>query len=270
MNTKRRQVWGASARHLWHCAACMAIVASPAIPLAAQTSTFVTGTTYSSDPLNTFETFGQYMLGIGVHWTYTDGTTGSSTFGPFIGPGNDLLAGVKKDGFMLGLGWNSDTFMDSWFVANNTGKSISSIRLNGQPGKVVFDCNWTSTECATVGGNSSTQFGSLNSARGWTFQAIFYDPFFGPVTGEYANLVGLGGAPPVGDIFEQFTMRFANGFDSGNILGFKLDTDNTSGIISERVPPPPVTSVPEPSTIVLLAVGLASIVALKRQLNRAT
>lgn len=233
-------------------AAFLIASAALAMPAAAQTSTFVAGTTYNADPLTTFTTFGQNMLGMNVNWTYTDGSFDSAVFGSFIGPGNDLLAGVKKNGLMFGLQWNGDTFMDSWFALNGTGKSIASIRLNGQAGKVVFDCGWTGSACATVG-DPNFQIGSTNSARGWTFQSPYAGMFNGGLTGEYANLVGLSGGAPVGDIFEQFTMRFANGFSNGDYFDFKLDTDNTSGVITRGEPP--VSTVPEPATFTLLLAG---------------
>ncbi|GAB1342843.1 PEP-CTERM sorting domain-containing protein [Gemmatimonas sp.] len=224
-------------------------------PVAAQTSTFVAGTTYSSDPLNTYTTFGQYMLGMNMTWTFDDGSFDSAVFAPFIGPSNDLMAGVKKNGLMFGLEWNDDTFMDSWFADNKTGKTISSIRLNGQPGKVVFDCGWTSNGCAAVG-DPEMLIGSTNSARGRSFQVGFTIGTSMAITGEYANLVGLGGAEPVGDIFEQFTMRFTNGFVNNGYVGFLLDTDNTSGVITRRVPPP-VSTVPEPTSSALMLLGFS-------------
>lgn len=233
-------------------------------PLAAQTSSFSSGTIHNADPLTTFTTFGKDMLGLKVTWTFTDGTFDSGTFGSFNTAGNDLAAGVNKNGLQLGLLWFSDTFLDLWFVSNNTGKSVSSIQLNGQPGKVVFDCGWTSTGCAAVG-NPSGQVGSENSAQGHTFQANFFSEFQGPVAGHYTNLVGLSGGAPVGDIFEQFTMTFAEGFGTGNSFGFKLDTDNTSGMITERQVPPPVTAVPEPASVALLAAGIGALAVAQRR-----
>jgi PEP-CTERM motif len=92
------------------------------------------------------------------------------------------------------------------------------------------------------------------------------------VTGIYSNLVGLTGIPPVGDLFEQFTMQF----DSGNGAGlsgdffFAVDTDNIiANSVLVPIDPAPSTTVPEPSTYALMAAGLAGMLLMARRRRNA-
>lgn len=230
-------------------------------PLHAQTNTFVTGTRYDAPPLTTFTTFGENMLGMRVTWTFTDGSFGTAAWGQF-GPDN---FGVNNAEFRVRLGRFDDTFFSAWSVTNrSSSKTLASVRFNGQPGKIVFDCGWTATGCA-ANQDPAMLVGSVNSARGWSLSTIGFggnDIYTGGVLGRYANAVGVGGADPVGDLFEELTLSFVDGMAAGFTYGFRADTDNTSG----PIPDPQPTPVPEPGTTGLaLAGGLLLLAARRRR-----
>lgn len=234
-----------------------------ALPIAAQSNTFVDGTRYDAPPLTTFQTFGENMLGMKVSWTFTDGSFGTASWGQF-GPDN---FGVNAAEFRVRLGRFDDTFFSAWSVTNrSTTKTLSSVRFNGQPGRIVFDCGWTPSGCAATGDPDMLE-GSVNSARGSSLITIGFggdDIYRGGVAGEYANAVGVGGAEPVGDLFEQLTISFTDGMAAGFTYGFRADTDNTSDDIPDPRDPGP-TPVPEPAPLTLLLLGALMLPRAMRQ-----
>jgi hypothetical protein len=243
--------------------AAAALIAAVTTPALAQTNSFVQGTVYDAPALTTFTTDSEKMIGMRVTWTFDDNTTGTANWTGF---GPDAF-GVNVGGFRVQRERFADTFFMPWSVINNSGKGITSVRFNGQPGRVVFDCGWTSTGCA-ANQDPQQQMGSPNSARGWSLSTLGFggaNVYTGGVVGQYANLVGLVGAAPVGDLFEQLTISFSDVLASGQIYGFRADTDNTSGDIP--VPPPvvPPPTVPEPATWSLLVAGLGVVVVTQRR-----
>jgi hypothetical protein len=232
-----------------------------ALPVAAQSNSFVAGTRYDAPPLTTFQTFGENMLDMKVSWTFTDGSFGTASWGQF-GPDN---FGVNNAEFRVRLGRFDDTFMAAWSVTNRSAtKTLSSVRFNGQPGRIVFDCGWTGARCAP-NEDPVMAAGSVNSARGWSLSTIGFggdDIYRGGVAGEYANAVGVGGAEPVGDLFEQLTISFTDGMAAGFTYGFRADTDNTSDDIPDPIPP---STVPEPGVAGLALLGALVLFGARRR-----
>lgn len=233
-------------------------------PLHAQVNTFLPGTRYDAPALTTFTTFGENMVGMRVSWSFSDGSFGTANWGAF-GPDS---YGVNSSDFRVVMGRYSDTFMDAWTVVNrSTTKTLQSVRFNGQPGRIVFDCGWTTTGCA--GRQDPEQLtGSANSARGWSMSTLGFggdNIYTGGVLGIYANLVGVGGADPVGDLFEQLTIVYSDGMAPGFIHGFRADTDNTSADIPDPITPQPV---PEPATAALAMLGGLALLARRRRATR--
>lgn len=245
---------------------CALLIGTPAH---AQVNTFLAGTRYDAPPLTTFTTFGENMVGMRVSWSFSDGSFGTANWASF---GPDAY-GVNTADFRVSMGRFSDTFMDAWSVSNrSTTKTLTSVRFNGQPGRVVFDCGWTTSGCADLQ-DPQQLTGSENSARGWTLSTLGFggdNIYAGGVLGIYANLVGVGGANPLGDLFEQLTIVYTDGMAPGFIHGFRADTDNTSADIPDPVTPGPgpgPVPVPEPTSTVLALFGAAALIA-KRRLYR--
>lgn len=141
-----------------------------------------------------------------------------------------------------------DTFGGTWTLSNSSGKTINSLLIDGQPGDTIFDI--TNPDPGTDG-----------SARGWTFETDYT-----PIIATYRDLVALTGYAPVGDLYLRLNLQFTgDGFASGAVaphtMTFIADTDMaaTHGDIHPT---------PEPTTILLIGLGLVGLVGARRKLNK--
>ncbi|MCC6243308.1 MAG: PEP-CTERM sorting domain-containing protein [Gemmatimonadaceae bacterium] len=213
-----------------------------------QTNTFSNGTVFSAPVLNTFETLGRDMNGMRVEWTFADGLgTAFATWGDLGVQNGFSFAGVRSGGFEIALNANSSTSTVTWTLTNATGNRLQSVRFNGAPGRTLFDC-----------GVGCPNPGTPGSSGGQSLQTINFGGYTGGVIGEFTNIVGIGGLAPVGDLFEQLTITFADLVSNNGYYNFRLDTDNSDFGVA---PPSPVspTTVPEPSTWAMMLVGLAAV-----------
>jgi hypothetical protein len=227
-------------RHARLTALVASLVAAASAPAAAQTVNFVPGTPFNSPNLTGFETTGSLMVGMQVTVDFALGGVQSGAWSD-LGGGS---CGVSFGGFTLTLGCGTDTFGGNWTLNNDTNDRVRGVRLNGAPGRTLFD----------VSGGSSTP----GSANGLTLNSVG-GTYTGSVFGTYANLVGVGGSAPVGDLYEQLTIRFGDVLGAGQTYIFEADTDNSSFDA-----PPPVT-VPEPATFALTVLGLVSLGGVARR-----
>lgn len=237
-------------------AAVVALAAAASVTANAQANTFVLGTAVNSPTLAGSATLGNEMVGMLVTWNFAGGGgTFSSAWGD-LGGGRFGVVGANN--FSLSMGATSNTFGDNWSLQNSAVSRLSSIRLNGAPGRTLFDCDWTGTAC-NINGSAGGFFGTSGSSDGWSLQTAAGGTYGGGVTGQYANAVGINGNAPVGDLFEQLTISFDGILGANATYNFKADTDNSSF----NQPPPTVT--PEPSTWALMFVGLTAVGVAKRR-----
>ena len=148
-------------------------------------------------------------------------------------------------GAAAGTGWtiseSGDTFADNaWSVDFGT-LSVTSIVLDGTPGLTLFD-------------RTLPNPGTVGSANGkdWV-SSLLNDADIGV---EYSNVVGIGAAPPINDLFQILTVSFVD-FEQGSVSGqftFSQDTDNDSRI-----------QIPEPAMLPLFGLGLAGIAIIARK-----
>jgi hypothetical protein len=244
----------ASTRVASICCAAVAVVLTLAAPLSAQ-STFSNGTTQAATAVRQEAVTSGDMAGLAVSWGYLDGTVRTGTFELF--PYGSW--GVRDGRFAMDFEGTPGVTTDQgrWrvFLAGpaSTVSPLTWIRLSGRSIGLAFDCGWvTGRGCASTG--AGLDAGSPGSGLGYSFEVVDADTD-ATATAEFTNVWGLGGASPVGDLFEEVTIRFSNPGDGGLLggdnLSFRLDTDLLDGA---------PTSVPEPATVALLVIGAVFVV----------
>lgn len=246
-------------------ASALLAVFSTALLAQAQTVSFDRGTEFRTQGVADFATLGSQMNGMKVKATLSDGRIFTSSWGSLgVESGYDR-SGVTNDwgsvsGFSIGA-----TDVNPMRIKVNAlgGATLRSLVFNGAPGGTMFDCRFNGTECEQFGLNDEGTPGSRGAPR---FQIGYVDPSASnnfsssAVFAEYANMIGLNGVDPVGDLFEQFSLFFDTTADTGlssafSDLYYLVDTDSIP--ISATLIPS--NAVPEPASSALFAMGLVGL-----------
>lgn len=193
-------------------------------------------TTISVPGISNFATSGSDMDGMAVTVNFAGGGSETVAWADTGGPGA---------GAAIGTGWSisltGDFFSNAWQVDFGN-LAVTSFVMNGAPGLTVFDID-----------NAAT--GTPGSALGLEF-ASSLDTATAPIV-TYSNLIQIGAAAAVGDLFEVMTVELT-GLEIGGISGeftFVQDTDND---IRRDVP------LPEPGTLGILGGALIAIGLIRR------
>ena len=171
------------------------------------------------------------------------------------------LVGVSDStsgfGWSLSLPGDLDTYYDGWTLAS-TSATIKKIVIDAVRGYTVSD---TSHLLGTYvdGYNKTVTYpiqGTNGSMQGWTFSETGSSPYPNTYTVTYSGAIYLKGEnwadSPVGDLYRYLTIDFGTtSFNAGSKLTFRADTDK-------------MTPVPEPTTLLLFATGLAGLAAVGR------
>jgi hypothetical protein len=171
--------------------------------------------------LTNFATNGDMMDGLAVTATFSSGFSQTLSWAD-TSPG---AGGVF--GSFWSLTESGDTFNNPWQFVNQSDDPLTNLLLDARPGFLVFDRNW------------SPYPGTPDSADG---QDLIETPLLSGVA-NYSVQVGIGGEPPVGDLWHVLNISLDQPF-SGN-WSFLQDTDNDIRITA-----------PEPGNIALMGLGL--------------
>jgi hypothetical protein len=202
---------------------------------------FDPGITQVTTALTGFETSGDDMVGMDVTFV---GSGGSQTLSwAATAPG---AGGASSSAWSLTQ--SGDTFDSNWTLTNIDQDFIDYVLIDAGAGDTVFDRDWSPFP------------GTDGSANGRTFTVSGTNLWDIEVT--YIDQVALTGDAPVGDLYRSMKIDFVGDalFDAGSALNFLADTDNLK--ISGDITPDPV---PEPSTMLLIGLGLVGLAGLRRR-----
>ncbi len=202
---------------------------------AAVTLVFDQSNIVSIPGLTGFATNGAMMDGLGVTATFADGSSNALSWAD-----TGATSGGVTSANRWSLNQSGNTFSNDWFFSFLGGyaSNLTNLVLNGVGNFTVFD-------------TTNPNPGTPGSAQGINFGNLVPDA---DVTATYSNMVAIGAAAAVGDLFQTLSLDFgANGV--GANFRFRQDTDNDLR----------AAQVPEPGTLVLLGLALAAVGATTRR-----
>lgn len=94
------------------------------------------------------------------------------------------------------------------------GTGITAVKFGGVGSVIGFDR--TNPNPGTVGSSTGRDVRFRPSVGGWVLRA------------SYAEPIGVGALPPVGDVYGQLTLAFSTCFDIGDYLNIELDLDKAN------------------------------------------
>jgi hypothetical protein len=186
---------------------------------------FSNGTLNTTPSIVTYKTKGTDMAGMAFTFTFTDGSTATS----FWASGSNSLG--LSNGVTVSV--TGDTFFHQWTMTNNNGSNlgVTKMVIDAGLGNSVFDQTFHNLD-GTPGSASGKTFKPTNTGTGLVMTAM------------YSDIVRVGAAAPVGDLFRTLTVNFNNkgGFATGTSMKFWMDTDTVKPLTtpqSIRTPAPP-------------------------------
>jgi len=223
-------------KHLFFIAGTALLLGVATPSMSAVAVFFDNSVSFNTTAVDNFQTTGADMNDMSVTFNYADG--GSATL---AWAATGLQSGGVFDG-NVSLSLDGDTFSADWLLTTN--RAIDNIFIDGGLGSTVFDTDF--------GGN----IGTVGSAAGNTFSTLAAID----INVTYSGIVGVAGNPGVGDIWRYLAIDFVRDFGgpNGGKLSFLQDTDNL--FIKGDLKP-----VPEPSTVLLLLIGLVFLIMARRR-----
>lgn len=230
----------------------LAIGGALVVPSAAAAQTYVVdpGTLFTAATVSD-AMFASQLVGMTVEVRFSDGTTSGGIWS-FLANGMDgPRYGVVNSLFAFQALGDRDTggpspSLNDFNLANfnPSEATIVGLVLHGAPAGGVFDRGFGGMP-GTPGSGPGRDVVEANDPGGNEFE----------MTVTYRHAVGVGGALPVGDLFETVDIVLGNGVPQGENYSLFLDTDVAGAL----------TTVPEPATVLLIGSGLAGLAALRRR-----
>ena len=189
--------------------------------------------------LTEFTTTGAMMAGLSVT-AYFNGSP-QTAFWEVTGADSGRASGAVP-GKEWSLALTGDSFGATWNFVNGGAGKLTRLVIDGAPGLTVFD-------------KRHQGFGTDGSYSGWDFLSSLGGD--ASLLATYRNPVGVGGAGPVGDLFQVLDIDFTGLQTNGTREDFTFvqDADNDLRLVP----------VPEPTTLVLFGIGLAGVARARRR-----
>jgi len=199
------------------------------------------GTTYNTQALTDYSTYGDQMDGMTVQANFTDGSSQTQIWSDTA----SNSGGVSGTNWSLSLA--GDTFGSGWpLMLWLDDINLASLFIDAGTGDTVFDVM-----------NDYSDFGSPNSANG----RPFHTTSSADIAATYSDRVMVDNTF-YGDLYRTLSLDFGpNGLSTG--FTFYADTDSLqyAGDIN------PVNPVPEPATLLLTGTGVLGLVFMRKRLK---
>ena len=200
------------------------------------------GTAQNTSGLSTYSTTDEAMYGMTATVTLSDSTSYTYIWSYINSDTSGFSFYDEDDTYYGSLSLSGDSWNNSWILdVTEDDFEIASIFIGAGAGNAVFDV-------------FDDSVGTADSALG-----TFYTSYSNELTVTFSGIVSVGDDDAVGDLYRYLLLDFGDDyFGSDDTLKFWADTDTLA--VSGDINP-----VPEPSTILLMGLGITGLIGVQRK-----